>query len=134
MSDAKKSIKYDNMKKDLISAGFRKLDDSLVSNRPPKIKWGELYKQFSDKEKIEYLQKIASTMNHAAYLIQEERNGLLKSIDKKEEQLIKMKKTIDQNMEMLQIEITKINEERQEVNKKVAKLNAEIRRLNDNNK
>jgi len=115
-SKAKLKVKHDNFQKDLIAKGFKKLDSNLISQKPPKIKWGKLYGGFNDKEKIEYLEKLASTMNHAAYLIQEERNGLLKLIDKKEDMVERAKKAMDENNEMVQIELNKVNKERQKAN------------------
>jgi hypothetical protein len=106
-------IKKINPQDDFIAQGFHKLDDNLIEKKPPKIQWGQKYQQFTDKEKIKYLENIASTMNHAAHLIQTERDELGKLCELKEEQLINMKSAMSQNMEMLQTEITKINEERQ---------------------
>ena len=129
ISKTKEMIKKDNLQDDLIAKGFHKLDDNLISKRPPKIKWGNIYQGFTDKEKVEYLEKLASTMNHAAHLIQGERNKLLKLCDLKEGQIIKMKEAMTQNMNMLQTEVTKMNEQRQGFNKEVARLNQNIREL-----
>lgn len=55
-------------------------------------------------------------MNHAASLIQTERNQLNKLCELKEQQIEKMKEAMDANNNMLQSEIAKINEERQKFN------------------
>ncbi len=65
-------------------------------------------------------------MNHAAYLIQEERNNLFKVEDLKEEQINSLKEAMEQNMLMLQLEITKMNSERQEFNKAYIELKREL--------
>ena len=109
--------------------GFERLDDNLISRRPPKIRWGKQFLEMTDARKIEYLQKLASTMNHAAALIQEERNHLGALCEKKEEQLIKLDESVRRNNEMLQFEVTRMNEQRQGYNQHVAKLNARIREL-----
>lgn len=114
---------------DFVAQGFRKLDDNLIERRPPKIKWGEKYRRSSDKDKIQYLEKLAATMNQAAFLIQGERNELAKLCELKEEQIVKLKNAMDANTNMLQIEITKINEERQSFNKAAAEKNTKIREL-----
>jgi len=101
---------------DFIGKGFKKLDSNLISERPPKIKWGKKFESWTLKEQNEYLKKLATTMNHAAYLIQEERNALLKLMDKKEKQLIKVQKAMDSNVEMVHDELEKINLERQSFN------------------
>jgi ABC-type transporter Mla subunit MlaD len=128
-SAAKLKINIDNQQRDLVQAGFRKLDDNLVERRAPTINWGKIYQEFTDSEKVDYLEKLAATMNHAAHLIQEERNQLNALMEKKEQQLEAMKKAIAQNNELLQKQITEMNEDRQSFNKRVAELNKEIREL-----
>ncbi len=118
---------------DLIAAGFHRLDKHLVSNHPPKIKWGTLYQAFPDSKKITYLEKLAASMNHAAHLIQGERNQLGELCEKKEAQIQSMKTALDQNNAMIQSEITRTNAERQDYNKAIAGLNATIRELRNGN-
>ena len=120
---------------DFIAAGFERLDPELIEKRPPKIRWGELYKKLSDEAKIRYLEKLASTMNHAASLIQNERNQLMELCALKEQQLIKMSEAVSKNNAMLQHEVTRMNEQRQGYNRELARLNAQVRELSngDNN-
>ena len=68
-------------------------------------------------------------MNHAAYLIQRERNQLNDLIHKKEKMLIQMQEAVNKNNDMLQSEVTKMNAQRQGYNKHVAELNQKIREL-----
>ena len=117
---------------DLIVEGFAKLDDKFIEKRPPKIAWGEKYKQWSDAEKIEYLEKLAASMNHAAFLVQGERNELGKLCELKEKQLISMNAAVRQNNAMLQHEVTLMNEQRQGYNAEVSRLNRLIRELKAN--
>lgn len=114
---------------DFIAAGFHRLDPHLVEKQPPKIKWGVLYKEKSDKEKIEYLEKLASSMNHAAHMIQEERNQLGELCERKEAQLIKLAEAVHANNAMLQQEVTLMNAQRQGYNAEVKRLNTEIREM-----
>jgi len=116
MSKLKDLIKIDNLQEDLIAKGFHKLDDKLLVVKPPKILWGGIYQASSNEEKIEYLEKLAATMNHAASLIQDERNQLNKLCELKEQQIEKLKEAMDANNNMLQSEVAKINEERQKFN------------------
>ena len=115
---------------DLMDAGFERLDSTKMENRPPRIKWGRIYKEkMSPQQKIEYLERLASTMNHAAALIQKERNVLGILCEKKEAQLMVMKKTVDQNGDMLQQQITRLNADRQHFIDEITKLRTEIRTL-----
>lgn len=112
---------------DFLGEGFHKLDDELVDNKAPRIKWGDKYQKKSDADKILYLQRLASTMNHAAYLIQNERNELLELMQLKEKQLEAMAANLDANNNMIQQQITKMNANKQEYHKRIASLNNQIR-------
>jgi hypothetical protein len=129
MSPARRSILVDNMQEDLENAGLNKLDPKHVDLAPPRIKWGELYKNFNEAEKVEYLEKIASAMNHAAYQVQLERDELLKLCELKEKQIHQLGHDMRNNNGMIQSEIMKVNDERQAFNKHVAELNQQIKDL-----
>jgi hypothetical protein len=110
------------IEEDLKSKGFNKLDKELISHNPPKIKWGEQFEEMEDAKKIEYLKKLAATMNHAASLIQDERNQLNELLALKEKQVEKSAKLVEKNEEMVSKELAKVNEERQQFNQSVAGL------------
>lgn len=114
---------------DLVAVGFKRLDAKLLEDRAPKIQWGVLYKRKSDKEKIRYLEKLAASMNHAAALIQEERNQLVRLCELKEQQLAVMAKAVEANNAMLQQEIVRMNAEQQGANATIARLNTRVKEL-----
>lgn len=114
---------------DLIAEGFHKLDQAAVLRNPPKIKWGQTYRGWPDARKISYLEAFGSSMNHAAYLLQKERNELDRLCALKEKQITQMSQAIEANNVMLQSEVTKMNAERQGFNSAVTKLNQKIRDL-----
>jgi len=53
--------------------------------RAPKITMGEEFYDQPEKEKAKYMHKLASAMNHAAKILQDERNALLDEIVKLKE-------------------------------------------------
>ncbi len=114
---------------DLIVDGFHRLERRYLSDKPPKIKWGVRYQAWPDREKISYLEKLAATMNHAAFLVQGERDQFGALCEKKEAQIVAMKKALDENNNMIQSEITRQNKEKQELLAVIAKLNARVREL-----
>jgi flagellar capping protein FliD len=114
-----------------VGAGFHRLDKNLVPAKPPRIKWGDIYKKWPEDQKVAYLEKLASSMNHAARLIQGERDQLGRLCEQKERQIITLKKALDENNVMIQSEITRMNEDRQQFNAKIASLNKELRELSD---
>jgi len=120
---------FDKMEKDLVVAGFHRLDSRLIEKKPPTIQWGILYQQMTVANKINYLERLASSMNHAAHLIQAERDELNKLCELKEQQLSKMTEAMRANDAMLQSEVTRMNEERQAWNAAAAQLKAELREL-----
>lgn len=127
-----------------IAEGFRDLDRKLIARRPPQIRWGPVFlgiksdpkkrgKHWDDKDRIEWLQKFSRTMNHAAHLIQSERNELGRLCKLKEQQLHQMQEAVDRNNKMLQSQVLKMNEDRQEFLKAIAELKADVRRLTTEN-
>lgn len=114
---------------DLVVEGFERLDPKYVFKQAPKIKWGEQYLKWPSKRRIEYLEKLASSMNHAASILQDERNELNRLIILKEQQLTKLSESLRQNNDMIQQQIGAMNEERQSFNAAAANMKAEIRQL-----
>jgi len=110
---------------DLMVDGFHTLD--LVEPNPPKITWGKKFLLMDDAAKILYLQRLASSMNHAAYLIQNERNQLLDLCRKQEKQIKLQQEAVEKNNLMLQTQVTEMNEKRQIFNTEIARLNKVIR-------
>jgi len=104
-----------------------------VVELPPKVKWGEEFLAWDDRRKIQYLTKFAEAMNHAADTLQTERDKLYELLEKKEGQLLQMQEMVEANNHMLQSEVTKMNEYKQECNANITKLNARIRGLERGN-
>jgi hypothetical protein len=114
---------------DIFAAGFERLDEKYITKRPPKINWGMIYKDMPDAEKISYLEKLASSMNHAAALVQDERNELGRLCELKEGQIATMEEAVRQNNVMLQQEVTRMNTQRQDYNEIIKGLNQRIKEL-----
>lgn len=121
--------KHSDQMADFVAAGFRRLDENLTPANPPKIHWGKLYMSWGDEKKVQHLEKLAATMNHAAALIQDERNKMNDLLIAKEAQLNAMKKSLDQTSAMVAQQIAQHNEEKQQANRAYAALNAEVREL-----
>ena len=122
-------IAEDNQQDNLVSAGFERIKSKHFEKRPPKIHWGRLYKEMSTDKQIAYLEKLASTMNHAASLIQSERDYLGKLCEAKEAQLLKQDKMVKDSQAMLQHEVTKMNEQKQYYIAEMQKLKGRIKEL-----
>lgn len=114
---------------DYVGAGFHRLDEKALVARPPKIDWGRGFKEMPDAEKVDYLEKLAVTMNHAAKLIQDERDELGALAEAKESQLIQMQKNMEANNQMLQQQVMQFNNQRQHYAAHVSELTAKIKEL-----
>lgn len=119
----------DNIEEDFISDGFKKLDPGVLVPKPPKIRWGEKYKSWDDVVKIQYLEKFAHSMNHAAYLMQLERDKFGKLCEVKEKQLIMLSRSSVVKDETLLQQITKMNEQKEVYNKEMSSLKKQVRDL-----
>ena len=119
---------------DLVVEGFERLDNNILDKRAPKITWLNGFDIKEDAIKIQYLKKLASTMNNAAKLIQDERDALVQLMVMKEKQLVKMAGQVTQINMVIQDQVTKMNEQRQGFNQEVARQNRTIRELKLENK
>jgi hypothetical protein len=105
--------------------GFYELEDHLVDRKPPRIKLLHGFYAKSPEAQADYLLKIASSMNQAAKLVSDERNELGRLIKLKEQQLEKLTAQMKSNSDMLQSEVMRMNEYKQDANDKYARLHAE---------
>lgn len=73
-----------------------KNESELVTNVPKfkMIKYGEEFEAWPDSRKINYLKKLASSMNHAADLMQQERNEIAEEIKVIKEQMDNAEKNL----------------------------------------
>ncbi len=134
---SKISEKRQTTHKDLfenVAEGFEVLDDHILDKKAPKIRWEKGFENRPDELKIRYLKKLANTMNQAAKLIQDERDALVPLLVKKDEQIESMKKQVAQHQMVLQDQLTRLNNEKQQYNQEIARLSREIRLLKLENK
>ncbi len=116
---------------DFIGAGFKKVDPKYLEDNAPKVNWDKIIHDKTVEQKLLWLKKLCSSMNYAASMISIERDQLARFLLKKEQQLKKLMKAMDDNNAMLQQEVTRMNEDRQKFNKHVANLNKEIKALKE---
>ena len=116
---------------DFVGAGFKKIDPKYLEDNAPKVDWGKILHSKTPEQRMLYLKKFSSSMNYAASMISMERDQLTRFLLKKEEQLKKMMKAMEENNAMIQQQVTQMNEDRQGYNKHVANLNKEIKALKE---
>lgn len=118
---------------DFMVEGFHRLDDTIIELKAPRLVETTVFAAKSEGQKYLYYRKIAATMNHAAKLIQDERDELNKLMFLKEEQLVSMMSQMDANNQMLAAEVTKFNEQRQSYHREISRLNDKVRELERGN-
>jgi len=93
----------------------------------PAIKWGSGYLKKSDAEKITYLEKLASSLNDALKMMQEDRNRLSTIAFAQEAQLRQAGVGATAQNDMLQQQITRWNADKEERLQRVQTLQAQVR-------
>ncbi len=92
-----------------------------VRGRPPRIKWGRYFEEWTDLKKISHLKKFGEAMNYAAEIKQREFVELCGIAQRQEEQLIQAKRLIDQQTAAYNREIAHLNEQMQDMAAEIAK-------------
>ncbi len=108
------------------------VDDELFireSRKCPMIRFGPAWEDQTDMYKIEYLWKLASSLNDAAQQIQKERDIANDLLFRKENQLTIGKGKLMQNQIMIQQQLRLANERHQKIIEENKGLYAEIKQL-----
>lgn len=98
-----------------------KLPDSAA----PQIDFGQDFEEFDTERKIRYLKKLSSAMNHAADLIQRERDQLLKDIVVAVESVQNAENAVTIQKDIVVRSITSHNAEKQDLIKRIQELETE---------
>ena len=99
----------------------------------PLIQFGPEFEKRSMRERIRYLHKLASSLNHAAATIQGERDDLNKLLFAKERQLTQCEGKVQAAHELVHRTLANVNGEKQALLEENQGLRLEIKRLEDGN-
>lgn len=116
---------------DGVDSGFfdPKVVKRMSTNKAKLIEFSDKWKARPEAERMEYLIKLASSLNHAAQEIQKERDFLNKLLFSKEEQLTKLNKQLSADRVMIQKQLVAENAKQQKLLDENAALHKEIREL-----
>jgi len=95
----------------------------------PQIAWGEQFKAWPVQQQLSFAKKVASAMNHAADLLQKERDELLDICIKQERQIEALQKANLQGSQTAHAELQSQGEERQQLYKQIMELQSDNKRL-----
>jgi hypothetical protein len=108
--------------------GLKELDfEGITAPRARMINFGEEFHKWDDKHKIEFLKKLASSMNHAADIMQQERNKLLEKVDVVQRQLENAEKNLLIQKNIVLKAITDNNKAKDEYIQLIQKLEGTVR-------
>lgn len=93
----------------------------------PDIRWGAEYQSWPVEQRLSYAEKLASSMNHAADVLQQERNELLVILRRKEEQLKHSSKQYLSQGETMHRELGAQDAEKQVLYLEIVRLKAQIK-------
>ncbi len=109
--------------------GFKVLHPALNGKRQaPMIAWGKEYADWPQDRKIRYLEKLASAMNHAADVMQKERNLALERIAALDKRLAATGEQHASEIRILHDRFQDFNASRQSLFAKIVTLEATIGR------
>lgn len=93
------------------------------------IKWGDTYLEWDKDEKIDYLEKLSSSLNHSVILIQKERDYLNEVAINQEKQIEAYEEKLANERQMIQMRLIEENKKQQELSMEIVALKQEIKKL-----
>lgn len=105
--------------------GFKKLE-RVNGRSAPDIAWGFEYQSWPVEKRLAYAENLASSMNHAADLLQQERNAALGTIEHKEKQIKALYERLARETEVFNRQFQDMNESRQSLLRKIVTLEGRV--------
>lgn len=96
----------------------------------PTIRWGDDYHAKPVEERLKYAEKLASSMNHAADILQTERNKVIEVAHIQEEQIRQLQRQVTQQNELTQQIVARANTEKQQLNKTIVDVQTALKAAN----
>ena len=112
--------------------GIISIDELNLPPKPalaPDIIWGEDFEAFDDKGKIRYLKKLASALNHAADLVQKERNEAYIKVKEMEQLVENAEKRAEIQKQITHNALTNFNAEKQDLIRRIQELEVELKNI-----
>jgi hypothetical protein len=108
-------------------------NDELITKVPKfkMINYGEDFEKWGDARKISYLKKLASSMNNAADLMQQERNAIAVQMDTVNEQMSNVESNLAIQKNIVLKVITESNEANQNHITRIQELENMVRKQAD---
>ena len=103
------------------------LAKEIKNRRIQMIKFGEDFEKWDDKHKINYLKKLASSMNEAADLMQRERNQMAVKLQIAKDQLANIEKNLEIQKAIVFKSITDTNQAKEEYINRIQMLDSRVK-------
>lgn len=93
------------------------------------ISWGDEYKSWPVEKRLEYAEKLASSMNHAADILQKERDELIKTMVQQDLKLKANVKSYLNQGELMHKELGAADAEKQVLYQEIVSLKSQVKDL-----
>ena len=103
------------------------LAKEIKNRRIQMIKFGDEFEKWNDKHKINYLKKLASSMNEAADLMQRERNQMAVKLQVAKDQLKNVEKNLEIQKAIVFKSITDTNQAKEEYINRIQMLDSRVK-------
>lgn len=95
----------------------------------PKIRWGDDYLAWPVERRLDYAERMAAAMNHAADVLQQERQSLIDLAQRQEAQIVALQREAEGTTLRLHTELQREGEEKQSLYARIVELTAEVKAL-----
>jgi len=100
-----------------------------IRERAPQIRWGNEYMAWPIEKRLDYAEKLASSMNHAADILQQERAKMLVLIQNQEAQLKSNAVAYGNQGQLMHKELTSADAAKQKLLQENLDLKAQVKTL-----
>jgi len=120
---------YPNYPPDTLGDGAMKKIEHLpgMQSRAPEIRWGGDFESWDDTRKLKFAMRLASSMNHAADVMQQERNKLLVLCKQQAAQIERHQDAYRAQGQLMNTELGQANVEKQELYKQIVQLQGALK-------
>jgi len=110
--------------------GMRKIERlPRMERTPPDISWGREFESWPERMQLSYAKRLASTMNHAADILQGERNALIEVCERQERQIVSLREQLEHQNSMTHAQLQRVGAEKQPLYQQIVDQKAKIRAL-----
>ena len=98
-----------------------------MQSRAPKISWGKVYQAWPIDKQLRYAESLANSMNHAADVLQKDRDRIVKLAKAQEVQLKENVQRYTEQGELMHKELAAVDAEKQKLYTEIVELKTQLK-------